>query len=534
MTTAFDRRHFIGGVGALAALGVGSALAGCAPTQPQTAALSETGDGEPPVSVDEEMECDIAIIGSGASGLAACVEAGDLGLSTLCIESQSSTGGNIRFVEGCFAVDSSMQKAENIEVSAGMLVGQEMYQGQYRVSGVGYNDMVHRSGENLDWLVEHGVLFGQVDTDLGTERVFHRFQTGNGAESYVPQMTEAAEKAGVQFLFDTHADRLVQDADGSVTGVIATRGDGTVVQVNARAVVIATGSYMNNEQYMLDLGLEPENMDYIGLPGHDGAGHDMAVACGARSFRGSSAPLGAMKVPGLPGKFDDGKFFYIGFKTPYSIWANENGERFVAEDCAATNFCLMQMPCLENKSTYVLLDEALMETFISSNASANIDAAKAAQTGKDPVQAARDELADGIAQGVIFKGNTLADVATQAGMRAEILEQTVQGYNECAASKIDNDFGKAADNLIPFGEGPYYAVKLVNEILAVCGSLKTDRNFNVVNTEGAPIEGLYAVGIEGSMLWANVYTINISGACNANSVNSGRVAVQHAVKTRIS
>ena len=68
MTTAFDRRHFIGGVGALAALGVGSALAGCAPTQPQTAALSETGDGEPPVSVDEEMECDIAIIGSGASG----------------------------------------------------------------------------------------------------------------------------------------------------------------------------------------------------------------------------------------------------------------------------------------------------------------------------------------------------------------------------------------------------------------------------------------------------------------------------------
>ena len=119
-------------------------------------------------------------------------------------------------------------------------------------------------------------------------------------------------------------------------------------------------------------------------------------------------------------------------------------------------------------------------------------------------------------------------------MRAEILEQTVQGYNECAASKIDNDFGKAADNLIPFGEGPYYAVKLVNEILAVCGSLKTDRNFNVVNTEGAPIEGLYAVGIEGSMLWANVYTINISGACNANSVNSGRVAVQHAVKTRIS
>lgn len=30
------------------------------------------------------------------------------------------------------------------------------------------------------------------------------------------------------------------------------------------------------------------------------------------------------------------------------------------------------------------------------------------------------------------------------------------------------------------------------------------------------------------MLWSNLYTINVSGGCNANNVNSGRVAAKDA------
>ena len=33
------------------------------------------------------------------------------------------------------------------------------------------------------------------------------------------------------------------------------------------------------------------------------------------------------------------------------------------------------------------------------------------------------------------------------------------------------------------------------------GSLKTDRNFNVVDEQAEPIAGLYAVGVEGAMIW---------------------------------
>ena len=139
------------------------------------------------------------------------------------------------------------------------------------------------------------------------------------------------------------------------------------------------------------------------------------------------------------------------------------------------------------------------------------------------------ELADGIELGVIFKGETLAELAAQTDMDPAVLQASVERYNESVAMGADIDFGKDPANLVAMGEGPYYLVELTCEILCVCGSVKTDRNFNAVDAHKRPIPGLYVAGVEGSMIWANVYTINISGACNANSVNSGRTAVRHAV-----
>ena len=42
--------------------------------------------------------------------------------------------------------------------------------------------------------------------------------------------------------------------------------------------------------------------------------------------------------------------------------------------------------------------------------------------------------------------------------------------------------------------------------------------------------GLYAAGVTGAALWRNVYTINVGGGCNANNINSGRVAANDAAE----
>lgn len=42
------------------------------------------------------------------------------------------------------------------------------------------------------------------------------------------------------------------------------------------------------------------------------------------------------------------------------------------------------------------------------------------------------------------------------------------------------------------------------------------------------IKGLYTADTDGCMPYRSIYTINVGGICNANSVNSGRMTANHA------
>ncbi|MDD7110470.1 MAG: FAD-binding protein, partial [Coriobacteriaceae bacterium] len=57
------------------------------------------------------VECDIAIVGAGGSGLAAAVEAAEAGVKVVVLERMPYAGGGGLGVEGIFAVNSSMQQA---------------------------------------------------------------------------------------------------------------------------------------------------------------------------------------------------------------------------------------------------------------------------------------------------------------------------------------------------------------------------------------------------------------------------------------
>ena len=60
----------------------------------------------------KENEYDVIIVGSGLSGQAAAAEAADKGLKTLVVEKGRTTGGSGNYVEGVFAVGTSMQKEQ--------------------------------------------------------------------------------------------------------------------------------------------------------------------------------------------------------------------------------------------------------------------------------------------------------------------------------------------------------------------------------------------------------------------------------------
>ena len=124
----------------------------------------------------------------------------------------------------------------------------------------------------------------------------------------------------------------------------------------------------------------------------------------------------------------------------------------------------------------------------------------------------------------------MEELAELMGVDAAALSATVERYNGYCDEGVDEDYGKPAELLMPVRQAPFYAVHITIDVQVSIGSIATDRSFRALSEAGEPIKGLYVVGVEGAMLWANVYTMNIAGGCNANNVYSGRVAARHALE----
>jgi fumarate reductase flavoprotein subunit len=514
------RRSFVGGAGAFIATSAAVlAATGCSP-QTDTANSGSSGSegegqvqGDTPIAPDEVIDVDVVVVGAGCSGLAAAVQAAETRAKVVCLDTKAVMGGAAGGIEGVFGVGSKLQAEKNINADVGELIRHEMEQNQYRNSTLVLRDLVKFSGEDIDWLVEHGVRFGTIDNYVGTKPIFHWFETLTGAESYVVPMEEAARAAGVEFILDTHADSLIQEEDGSVVGIYATKSNATVLQVNAKAVILATGGYAERLDYLSDLGFSNENATY-GAMGCDGSGHDMAMAAGGVSYRMTSGILGRLQISGLPAFYEGGYFNSVMNSitaSPDVVWVNQDGERFVNEDLSQANPMITANPCRRHEKVFILTDEAWMNGYINNDQQGLADQ----QSGLD--------------KGIILKADSWADLAQSAGMDAEVLRATIAQYNENCTKGTDSDFGKAAVYLRPFAtEGVVYAVAGKTEVGKTMGSIQTDRDFRVIGKDGSPIIGLYAIGVEGAMIWSGVYTMNISGSCAAHNVYSGRTAARHA------
>lgn len=133
-----------------------------------------------PEKIDQEMETDFLIIGAGISGLAAAVQAAELGLKTTVLEKMPFVAGNGGGVEGIFGINTKMQKAAGIHANKEEIIAREAELGQYRVDGSFWVDLVNNSADNIDWLVDHGVQLTSVDDYHGTCQfpTFHWYKGG--------------------------------------------------------------------------------------------------------------------------------------------------------------------------------------------------------------------------------------------------------------------------------------------------------------------------------------------------------------------
>lgn len=135
----------------------------------------------------------------------------------------------------------------------------------------------------------------------------------------------------------------------------------------------------------------------------------------------------------------------------------------------------------------------------------------------------------------VRKGKTLAELATAANMDASTLETDVQHYNAAIRSGVADPLGKSTDYCQSLDEGPYYAmdISVGSPIFPLgaltLGGLKVAEDDGRVQDDSAqPIPGLFAAGRTAVGIPSNLY---ISGLSLADCVFSGRRAGQAAANS---
>ena len=94
----------------------------------------------------------------------------------------------------------------------------------------------------------------------------------------------------------------------------------------------------------------------------------------------------------------------------------------------------------------------------------------------------------------VVKADTLGELAEKLGMDPDVLCGTVSEYNRFCREKIDEQFHKAPEFLVPKESGPYYAVYAQRFSEAAMGGLMVDAECRVLRNDGSFIPGLYGVG----------------------------------------
>lgn len=440
--------------------------------------------GRPPPGPGHDQEVnppliDVLVIGAGPAGLAAALEAWQVGASVLVLEREDDFGGAANWAGGSMLFSGTPeQEAEGVVDSPATLLrewasftGGDPADPWVTVFASQNVPMVH------DWLAGLGVAWRKpmADASSGPTPRVHDVQGGGRA---LVQAIEAPLDGGL-IRYGAEALELVQDRSGRVTGVRwQDRGADTESTTLAGAVIVATGGFVHDlERVRAERpDLEERDLRYGSWPGADGNGLTLVEALGGATQNLGAVGLYAHGVP-APG---DGQRELVAWILSSLPWVNNLGQRFVDESESngfATGQTRAEQP---GGDAWALLDVS----------TAGLASFFAPEPGGAVLSVAELEEA-----GVAVRGADLVALADALAVDADTLAVEVGAYNDYVRGVVETDpFRESRERARTVLAPPYHAVPLAITVAKGFGGVDVDLSGRVIDRLGQTIPGLYAAG----------------------------------------
>jgi 3-oxo-5alpha-steroid 4-dehydrogenase len=522
----------------------------------------------------QRLSTDVLVVGFGAAGACAALEAKEAGADVLAVDRFNGGGatalsGGIIYAGG----GTSVQRQAGVDDTADAMLTYLRREVGDAVRPETLERFVASSPSMIDWLADHGVPFDATVCPYKTSYPNNRYylyysgsecagefrtltppvQRGHrvkgkgasGKKLYEP-LAQAAARAGVRLQPHTRVTQLIVES-GRVCGAEAVTLADAPKHIRRRfgqmaAVAAKPGIYyppLRSRMERRMQRLEEKFGRHIRIMATRGvivcaggyiANADM-IATHAPQFRGGLA-LGtsgddgsgiamAVGAGAVADKLDNVSAWR--FITPPSAFlgallVNQRGQRMIDESRygAAIGRVMVRD---NNGRAWLLADAALMREAYR----------------QLPRQSLWFQFMQNLAltQTSRTRGKTLDDVARRAGIDPDGLAATVSAHNDAVDHGQPDPMGKPVEFTRRVGDGPYTLLDVSVRPSAInpcpmftLGGVIVDEQTGVVTAaDGRPIPGLYAAGRTAIGICANSY---VSGLSLADCVFAGRRAGAHA------
>ncbi|MBS0315249.1 MAG: FAD-dependent oxidoreductase [Proteobacteria bacterium] len=350
-----------------------------------------------------------------------------------------------------------------------------------------------------------------------------------GGNALIGRLKLSLDRKGGQLWLDAPMVELLRE-NGQVTGAIVER-DGQRVTVRARkGVVLASGGFDHNLALRQKYLPQPTGNWSAGVPTNTGDALSAGTAVGAGTDLLDSAWWG----PGfmLEGE-DRARIMFVERALPSSIIINQAGKRYMNEAAsyhvAGGEMHRANRPDAPTVPSWFVFDARYRGKYMLGQ----IMAGKPSADHRIPEPMRK----------ILKKSETIEGLAREMGVDPSAFAETITHFNGNAVKGEDPDFHRGVSaydrhygdasvtpnsTLAPIAEAPFYAIPIYPCDLGTNGGLATDETARVLDTEGAPIGGLYAIGNASAAAMGRTYPG--AGATLGPAMTFGWLAARHAMR----